>query len=65
MNQARAKLELCPAARVFLSWCENTSKIPKNEGDQVLRARDTEHPTQTLIFTKTAGRNNLVEVIVI
>ena len=26
---------------------------------------ETEHPTQTLVFTKTAGRHNLVEVIVI
>ena len=26
---------------------------------------ETEHPTQTLVFTKTAGRHNRVEVIVI
>ena len=26
---------------------------------------EIEHPTQTLVFTKTAGRHNLVEVIVI
>ena len=27
--------------------------------DQVLWARETEQPTQTLVFTKTAGRHNL------
>ena len=27
--------------------------------------RKYEHPTQTLLFTKTAGHHNLVEVIVI
>ena len=30
-----------------------------------LWARETEHPSQILVFTKTAGRHNLVEVIVI
>ena len=29
--------------------------------DQVLWARETEHSTQTLVFTKTAGRHNVVE----
>ena len=42
------------------------SKIEnKNDRDQVLWARETEHPKQTLVFTKTAGRYNLVEDIVI
>ena len=36
----------------------------KNSRDQVLWARETKHPTQTLVFTKTAGRHNLAEVIV-
>ena len=27
--------------------------------DQVLWAHETEQPTQTLVFTKTAGRHNL------
>ena len=39
--------------------------LNKNDRDQVLWARETEHPTQTLVFTKTAGRHNLVEVVVI
>ena len=31
--------------------------LKKNDRDQVLWARETEHPlTQTLVFTKTAGR---------
>ena len=30
--------------------------INNNDRDQVLWARETEHPTQTLVFTKTAGR---------
>ena len=38
---------------------------PPFDRDQVLWARDTEHPTQPLVFTRTAGRHNLVEVIVI
>ena len=38
--------------------------LNKNDRDQVLRARETRHLTQTLVFTKTAGRHNLVEVIV-
>ena len=37
----------------------------KNDRDQVLRARETEHPTQTLVFTKNSKMPNLVEVIVI
>ena len=43
---------------------ENPS-ILKKDRDQVLWARETEHPTQTLVFTKTAGRHNLVEAVVI
>ena len=39
--------------------------LNKNDPDQVLWARETEHPTQILVFTKTAGRHNLVEFIVI
>ena len=39
--------------------------IHKNDRDQVLCGRESEHPTQTLVFTKTAGRHNLVEVVVI
>ena len=35
----------------------------KNDRDQVLWARETEHATQTLVFTKTTGRHNLVEVL--
>ena len=37
----------------------------KNDRHQVLWARETDHPTQTFVFTKTAGRHNLVEVTVI
>ena len=39
--------------------------LNKNEQDQVSGAHETEHPSQTLAFTKTAGQYNLVEVIVI
>ena len=38
--------------------------LNKNDRDQVLWARETEHPSQTLVFTTTAGRHYLVEVIV-
>ena len=38
--------------------------VNKNDRDQVSWARETEYPTQTLVFTKTAGRHNLVEVVV-
>ena len=37
--------------------------LNKNDQDHVLRARETEHPTQTLVFAKTAGHHNLVKVI--
>ena len=37
--------------------------LHKKDQDHVLRARETEHPTQTLVFAKTAGQHNLVEVI--
>ena len=30
--------------------------LNNNDRDQILWARETEHPTQTLVFTKTAGR---------
>ena len=33
--------------------------------DHVLWARATEHPSQILVFTKTAGHHDLVEVVVI
>ena len=59
-----SKDQLLPS--VFLArslWCRKS--LDKNDRDQVYRARDTEHPTQPLVFTKTAGRHNLVEVIVI
>ena len=39
--------------------------LNKNDRDQVLWACETEHRTQTFVFTKTAGRHNLVEVTVI
>ena len=32
----------------------------RNDRDQVLWARATEHPTQTLVFTKIAGRHKLL-----
>ena len=50
---------------------DNTEKLQTgkslnmNHRDQVWWARENEHPTQTLVFTKTAGRHNLVEVIFI
>lgn len=31
--------------------------LGKNERDQDLSARKTEHPAQTLVITKTAGRH--------
>ena len=37
--------------------------LNENDRDQVLWARETEHCTQTFVFTKTAGSHNLVEVI--
>ena len=39
--------------------------LNKSDRDKVLWARETEHFTQILVFTKTAGRHNLVEVVVI
>ena len=39
-----------------LRWRERRKSLNKNVWDQVLWARETEHPTQTLVFTKTAGR---------
>ena len=39
--------------------------LNKNDRDQVLSAHETEHNTQPFFSTKTAGRHNLVEVIVI
>ena len=37
--------------------------LNKNGRDQILWARETEHPlTQILVFTETAERHNLVEV---
>ena len=53
--------EHAPATQAIHTW----KSLNKNDGDQVLCARETEHPTQTLHCTKTAGRHNLVEVIVI
>ena len=43
---------------VFLSLndCFGRKPFNNNDRDQVLRARETEHPTQALTFTKTAGR---------
>ena len=40
------------------------NSLNKNDRDQVLWARETEHPTQTLVFTKTAGPHNLVEIVI-
>ena len=37
--------------------------INKKEKDHILRVRETELPTQTLVFAKTAVHHNLVEVI--
>ena len=37
--------------------------LPEEWPRHVLRVREIEHPTQTLIFAKTAGLHNLVEVI--
>ena len=48
---------------MFADPCRKS--LNKNAWDQVLGARETEHPTQTLVFTKTAGHHNLVEVIII
>ena len=40
--------------------------LNKNGRDQILWTRETEHPlTQIPVFTKTAGRHNLLEVSVI
>ena len=38
---------------------ENPS-ILKKDRDQVLWARETEHPTQTLVFTKSAERSKVI-----
>ena len=45
-------------------YSPTTKSLNNNDRDQVLSARETEHSTQTLVFTKTAGRHNLVEVVV-
>ena len=37
----------------------------RNDRDQVLWARETEHASQTVVFTKTAGRHNLAQVFVV
>ena len=44
-------------------WPFFRKSLNKNVQDHLLRARETEHPTQTLVFAKTAGHHNLVEVI--
>ena len=43
---------------VFLSLndCFGRKPFNNNDRDQVLRARETDHPTQAFTFTKTAGR---------
>ena len=53
-------------SRIFLTRHAVTSRycfahfqrksLNNNDRDQILWARETEHPTQTLVFTKTAGR---------
>ena len=52
-------------SRICLGFHMRWSYSKIQNQDQVLWARETEHPTQTLVFTKTAGRHNLVKVIVI
>ena len=53
------------AALEASTWVARKS-LNKNDLDQVLWARETaEHPTQTLVLTKTAGRHNLVEAVFI
>ena len=39
-----------------LNDCFGRKSFNNNDRDQVLRARETEHPTQALTFTQTAGR---------
>ena len=36
--------------------CVRRKSLDRNDRDQVLWASETEHPTQTLVFTNTAGR---------
>ena len=66
LNDVRSNLLLDETITLFsfqvLSWWKSYNK---NDRDQVLWAHETKHPTQTLVFTETAGRHNLVEVIVI
>ena len=66
LNDVRSNLLLDETMTLFsfqvLSWWKSYNK---NDRDQVLWAHETKHPTQTLVFTETAGRHNLVEVIVI
>ena len=52
---------------ILSSCCEWWKSFNNNDRDQVLWARETVHPTQTLVFTKTAGQldANLDVVIVI
>ena len=61
LNDARSNLLLDETMTLFsfqvLSWWKSYNK---NDRDQVLWAHETKHPTQTLVFTETAGRHNLV-----
>ena len=52
-------------SRICLGFHMRWSYSKIQNQDQVFWARETEQPTQTLVFTKTAGRHNLVKVIVI
>ena len=57
LNDVRSNLLLDETMTLFsfqvLSWWKSYNK---NDRDQVLWAHETKHPTQTLVFTETAGR---------
>ena len=45
--------------------CVRWKSLNKNDRDQVLWARETEYPTQTLVFTDTAGRPTLLRSLLL
>ena len=46
------RLKFC----ISIVFSFSRKSLNNNDRDQILWARETEHPTQTLVFTKTAGR---------
>ena len=59
LAKARALLKLQKRGRASereLSFLPKVKSLNDNDRDQDLRARETELPTQSLVFSKSAGR---------